>query len=1130
MLKFTSEEERASHPEGKLFNSFLMETFFNSTLTENQIDLLSGKLGLVDFSHLLSHATDTERLKLLICYILSKESKLDRLPTELTAHLSSELIVRAAALTAQFNLIKQIEITPESLEEILDRRDIANSLMMMDTGRPFIDFLNFDISPNLKAQEIFMPADYRYFIAIAAQNGHIDLLNYIEGRMTQPEIQQAIKGASFRPYRLAALNGHRDVLIHIEKKLDEPEIKEAIKSHRFEAYRFAAQNKHLHVLAHIQEILDESEIKEAAKAYLYHASQLVAKNRHLDFLTKLDGKLPESEIKEAIKAYSYDPYQFAAENGRLDVLTYFESKLLDPEIKEALRAGDFASYRYAAQYGYFDLLTHIEEKLDKSEIKKAIRAASFYAYRFAAENGRLDVLRHIEEKLDEHEIQEAMRSNLFYAYRFAIENGRHDVVAHIEEKLDGAEIEEAIRAYEFGVYRHISKNGWLDLLIHIEGKLPESKIKEAIRANNFGAYRLAAENGQLDMLNHIEEKLGELETQEAIRANSFQAYYLATQNEHFDVVKHLLKDSACFAYAEEHDYEYGENHIYGYVSWCVDRLKQEKRLFESTVINDVFDIEPDEAPYAFYLLRNLIRRGVDRDYGDVVRNAEDLSNEIRFLLSIPAVKALCHETINVDEESLGQENELLRLANRIGNEEAASILLQLPDVRRLAEGANFYSADAEDNLDLRQIAQDCESSMGALSGPERKFVSKAASYYQETIREKGGNEAVFSQFKKELIARYKESPAILTLPIYSGEIESEQDIKLPLEWSELQSLRRRLTPAEYESALKAYYEHDVHAAYRYLSTPNYWMASEASYVNVYFNEAGERTNLRYSTYEDYQSLISLFYIAAFDENMPAIDGYTLETRKALFIKQLALIGRAHNWDKRDTRCQEADDGKADRPSCFSGVNRRLFQSVLGHGLFKVVTRQIVTQALEEHIRAYFEKTITPQNALKLQKAYNAIIVGEEDGETHLKTLQTINMSDKEKDALINATCSQLSKCYKNNFDAGQSDFINYMKRHLNSSASGAHFIDFQAPCGLDTLLEQRVQAYKETKMEVDETSPAFAEQDLFCILMEIDEPSVVPMEVYQTASFFEATLSSTIPMEIDEDKAVGGPPRKMPRY
>ena len=92
------------------------------------------------------------------------------------------------------------------------------------------------------------------------------------------------------------------------------------------------------------------------------------------------------------------------------------------------------------------------------------------------------------------------------------------------------------------------------------------------------------------------------------------------------------------------------------------------------------------------------------------------------------------------------------------------------------------------------------------------------------------------------------------------------------------------------------------------------------------------------------------------------DGFSFESRLSLFVEELALIGRAHNWD--ETRIvtdaagqpildeddnpmrEEYDDLEGDRPSCFSGVKRRLFQSVHGHPLFRILTQETIAKELQ----------------------------------------------------------------------------------------------------------------------------------------------------------------------------------------
>ena len=92
------------------------------------------------------------------------------------------------------------------------------------------------------------------------------------------------------------------------------------------------------------------------------------------------------------------------------------------------------------------------------------------------------------------------------------------------------------------------------------------------------------------------------------------------------------------------------------------------------------------------------------------------------------------------------------------------------------------------------------------------------------------------------------------------------------------------------------------------------MSPSASYVEV-----NTENNERWSTFEEYKPLIALLYLAASDKEIEATEGFTPEGRLDAFIKELALLGRAHNWDSTRINPQtgeeeEYDDLEGDKPS------------------------------------------------------------------------------------------------------------------------------------------------------------------------------------------------------------------------
>jgi hypothetical protein len=312
----------------------------------------------------------------------------------------------------------------------------------------------------------------------------------------------------------------------------------------------------------------------------------------------------------------------------------------------------------------------------------------------------------------------------------------------------------------------------------------------------------------------------------------------------------------------------------------------------------------------------------------------------------------------------------------------------VPAVLELARANQFYREEQRIGRNLRDLAEDHESAMTGLTKGEQLRLQAAEKRYQPILDEKTVS-VVMSELKAMLKAQYEASPASITriitpdIPVTTPRSprvrlfgrsaavqtvleESEEVIPLPLGFEAFGALD--LTQGERAEAKKAYYQHPQHTAYRYLSKPNHWMHRDAEYVN--HSQVGA-----WSTFDEYVSLISLFFLAASDEESEPCDGYTLETRILQFIRELAYIGRAHNWDRRDAAGNEYDDLEDDKPSCFSGVKRRLFQSVQGHKLLKILTIDDIKLLLKSFVREHFKAMIeaaSPEKVKAWQEAWDEL--------------------------------------------------------------------------------------------------------------------------------------------------------------
>jgi hypothetical protein len=203
---------------------------------------------------------------------------------------------------------------------------------------------------------------------------------------------------------------------------------------------------------------------------------------------------------------------------------------------------------------------------------------------------------------------------------------------------------------------------------------------------------------------------------------------------------------------------------------------------------------------------------------------------------------------------------------------------------------------------------------------------------------------------------------------------------LDLKWSDFsKNTVPHLDSVQLRRALVAYHTHTVHTAWRYLQNPNPWIDARATFVETNPTNPSER----YSTFKQYIPLIVLFYTAATDASMIGPEGYTANHRYEHFLKEICYINRAHNWDHHrinpiTSEVEEYDEvSEGDRPSCYSGVKRRLFQSLLDHPLFNPVTLDGIYQELKDFLKPFFLSKLQHFQQLPLAVTPSNVIVSEQ---------------------------------------------------------------------------------------------------------------------------------------------------------
>ncbi len=780
-----------------------------------------------------------------------------------------------------------------------------------------------------------------------------------------------------------------------------------------------------------------------------------------------------------------EDFQGAANRGDLSRLKELWEQITTPEGKSAMiAAGDYEAFRYAARRGHLLVLEKLREWASDAQKSAMIVAEGYEAFRDAAGRGHLPVLKQlwawapeqhsamieardyrgdypafreaaggghlpVLEKLREWATLEQRSAMIkasdylgdYAAFRYAADRGHLPVLEKLWAWASDAQKRAMIAAETYGegyaAFRAAARRGHLPVLEKLREWATLEQRSAMITAQDYAAFREAAGEGYLLVL----EKLWDWATPEQrsamIAAGDYAAFYKVVRKNYPAVINWLLLYPSMLAHAEMHQNEYGD-YVNPFIATQLSTLQVRSQAYALEHPGVAFDVsDPDEIKRGFYMARNLIRRTHPAS-----AETPALLAELNFLLNIPAVRALAHQRVEN-----GPENELIRLAITTGNQLAATVLLAIPEVQRLALQNNYYHTEAQGGLDLRALAQNRESAMQALSVGEQKRLAQAEAHYKP-LMEREGIEKLFEDFRKQLVARYTENPASVMI--------KDQKTPLPVTWKDFQDLS--LTEAERAEALKAYYQHTDHTVLRYLSKPNAWMAPNASYVVV----NPDRREERWATFEEYKGLIVLLCLAAQDTSMPPQAG-SAQDRLTHFLTELALIARAHNWDKTRTQSgrsspEHYDDLEGDKPSCFSGVKRRLFQSVVDHPLLKMMD---IPQELNEFIRAQLKaqlESMSAEEKSELLAAWNNYCISLESSEA--EPLGALHIDETKQKAFL----ASLREKYKDQFDAVSEATV---KHAFIAEDHGIQALKLSRYCDFSQLLQVSSPSHSPTDLCVN---------------------------------------------------------------
>lgn len=221
------------------------------------------------------------------------------------------------------------------------------------------------------------------------------------------------------------------------------------------------------------------------------------------------------------------------------------------------------------------------------------------------------------------------------------------------------------------------------------------------------------------------------------------------------------------------------------------------------------------------------------------------------------------------------------------------------------------------------------------------------------------------------------------------------------------------------------------------------------------------------------------FLAAGDKDTPPIGGYDFNGRLEHFIHELALINRAHNWRKGPKRNQdgsvqydaqghpvlvEYDDGTPDRPSCYSGMKRRLFHSLVAHPLMMILSKDIMQQEIHNMLTTHFRALaeLSEQDKKALLNAYTNFIELSADRHDSLHLLQQYDIATVQKEFFI----AEMIDKYKPAFaQLKPNEFVNQIESALQNDITSAHILKFAGLLPITKWLA--VETLSEQSLEIE---------------------------------------------------------------
>lgn len=530
----------------------------------------------------------------------------------------------------------------------------------------------------LALDEMIRSVNYTAFI-LAAENGHIKTLEWFK-KHAPNELNIMLEASSmvtlsvsasgfttgnarYAGFINAAANGHLEVLKWY-KDQDPEDFYKMIQEANYCAFRRACEMGHLEIVEWLAEQAPY-QIGAMIQAEYAEAIFTAVRNGKQNIMDWFMQNAPH-EFDSAMRIYGVFACRLAAINGHINSLEVFK-KMFPEDVPLMIHSKENLLFNKRGESGHLRILKWVKDQVP-NEFKNMLALDNYELLFQAIANGNLEILEWLKQQ-EPAVLNNGLNVRADDAFVIACEKGHLQTLKWLAEQ-DPDLVKLVIYLKKYEVFCVAAKNGQLEVLKWLAEQVPD-ELQNMIEFDGYRAFCSACENNHLDVVYWLQKKNPNI-IDNLVATRNYSVYQRALANEHHHIINHLLRNPQFLAAVE------------GTPS-CATNIERFKQEFMDTLHQQHDEIsDPKQANVCFYLIRNIIRRN-DRAY----------DKELAYLLQIPAVRQLAHQEI-----TKGQTNELYKLALKIGNLPAATLLLTIPEVQMASHEIDLIMADDKTKFGL----------------------------------------------------------------------------------------------------------------------------------------------------------------------------------------------------------------------------------------------------------------------------------------------------------------------------------------------------------------------------------------------------------------------------------------------